>query len=176
MKKIIAILVFLSILTTSKAQNILSWSESPISFNVGAAYTELNGDGVGNFDGMVGVAFDVTYRNLYVGYQFSPKQSVYSNAVDGTSFGFNLGVALPFSLNESSVITFCPHASIGDATRYSTSNEHSWNGYTGIGPGIKVGCNFGKFNVGVSITKMFCTDDDGPDGWTTFGATVGVVL
>lgn len=161
---------------TTRAQ--ISWKDAPVSVSVGATYNKLDGDAFSDFGGWAGVALDVSYKYVYVGYAFAPKQNVLSDHHDANSFQFNLGVSLPFQVTPKNVLTLSPYLSLSNVTDYRKSSLSNWDGYFGLGPGVKASISVSKtVNIGVQLTKIYITTDErSPDGWTSVGATVGFNL
>ncbi len=162
---------------TSRAQ--MHWKDAPVSISIGATYNSLDGDAFGNYKGWMGLAFDISYKYIYTGYAFSPKQNVLNDVWDANSFQFNLGSSIPFQISQKNILTVTPYVSLSDVTYFGAteSNKSRWQGYFGVGPGVKASISLSeKINIGLQFTKIFITDDNAPDGWTSVGATIGFNL
>lgn len=177
MKKTIILLLLVITAMTTRAQ--ISWKDAPVSVSVGATYNSLDGDGFGDFGAWAGIALDINYKYIYTGYAFAPKQNVYSGVFDANSFQFNLGASLPFQVTPKNVLTISPYLSLSSVTAFRVNNKDNWDGYFGLGPGVKASFSITeKINVGLQVTKIFITTDEkgSPDGWTSIGATIGYNL
>lgn len=176
MKKTIIFMLLVVMAMTTRAQ--ISWKDAPVSVSVGATYNSLDGDAFSNFGGWAGIALDINYKYIHIGYAFAPKQNVLSDYHDANSFQFNLGASLPFQVTSKNVLTISPYLSLSNVTDFNKNNVHDWDGYFGLGPGVKASISVSKtVNIGVQLTKIYITTDErSPDGWTSVGATVGFNL